>query len=178
MLALQQLWKSILSPPKEGLADVVGDSAVQIMTIHQSKGLEFPVVILADTASLEPPDAEPILYDTDEGLALSHRGRPIAACAPETSQEKALAPTMVDRVRQAKRKRAERELARLLYVALTRAKERIFFVDTEGDAGSESRTTLRSLFMRAKMTEGELFSRLMPEESLRTESAIERHRTL
>ena len=95
------------------------DSAVQIMTIHKSKGLEFPVVFLSDTAKrFNARDRmETVLVHPQLGLG----------------------PKLVDLKRRVKYPTLARaaissriaredmsEEMRLLYVALTRAKERLY----------------------------------------------------
>lgn len=88
--------------------------AVDIMTIHRSKGLEFPVVILPDT------------YQKLHGIARN----------VELSRQTGLVAVQVrDRINanrdwiagQRKRREKEEEF-RLLYVAMTRAKERLCLV--------------------------------------------------
>lgn len=93
-------------------------SAVQIMSIHRSKGLEFPVVFLCDTArSFNRQDARETV--------LVH---PVLGLGPKfTDLERRLEyPTLA---RSAIKLRLEHETLseemRLLYVALTRAKERL-----------------------------------------------------
>lgn len=96
-----------------------GGNAVQIMTVHKSKGLEFPVVFLCDTErQFNKQDLrETVLIHPELGLGPKF-----------TDIERGIEfPTLA---RNAISLRAERELLsermRLLYVALTRAKERLF----------------------------------------------------
>jgi ATP-dependent helicase/nuclease subunit A len=164
-LACAALWERVQNPPKEALADLSEThDVVRIMTIHQSKGLEFPVVIIADTETRDPPETAAIVFDVDAGLALSHRGRPIAAAAPDSSEEKFYAPTTIDIVRNALRKKRQDELARLLYVALTRARDRLYFVCIDRAKQPAADGTLAALFLRTKQSCPELFSRLMDTE--------------
>lgn len=94
-------------------------SAVEIMSVHKSKGLEFPVVFLCDTARrFNKQDSR----DT----VLVH---PVLGLGPKVTDLKRRVeyPSLA---RNAIKLRLERELLseemRLLYVAMTRAKERLF----------------------------------------------------
>src|SRR5690606_1556013 len=81
--AIDELYGQIFEPSKEPIADgAIESEAVTIMTIHQSKGLEFPVVVLADGESQMPMTYGDILADKDLGLAVNPRGRAVAQCAP------------------------------------------------------------------------------------------------
>ncbi len=93
--------------------------AVSIMSIHRSKGLEFPVVFLCDTARR-------FNRQDSSGAVLIH---PELGLGPRlTDAERGIEyPTIA---RRAVAARTERETLseemRLLYVAMTRAKERLF----------------------------------------------------
>ncbi|MCJ7717144.1 MAG: UvrD-helicase domain-containing protein, partial [Anaerolineales bacterium] len=56
---------------REGEAQAVAEGAVQIMTVHQSKGLEFPVVVLGDASKRERYGRD-ILIDERFGLVLPY----------------------------------------------------------------------------------------------------------
>jgi ATP-dependent helicase/nuclease subunit A len=148
---IENLARKLRQAPKEALGEErLEPNAVRIMTIHQSKGLEFPVVFVADTSATIPSDNADLLFDDKLGLALSHRGRPIAVCAPEGEWADRYA-TPIQAVRTRQRAKNEAELSRLLYVALTRARDRIYVVDgREVDESGKSQhrgTTLLSLFL-------------------------------
>ena len=92
--------------------------AVRLMSIHQSKGLEFPIVVLADLGNrfnLEDTRGRVIL---DEELGLCPQVKP-----PGRSQFYPSLPHWLAQRRQ-KRETCGEEL-RLLYVALTRAADRL-----------------------------------------------------
>lgn len=101
-------------------------SAVQIMSVHKSKGLEFPVVFLCDTARR---------FNKRDGMesVLVH---PVLGLGPKLTDTRRRIeyPTLA---RNAIRLRLERETLseelRLLYVALTRAKERLIVTGTVKD---------------------------------------------
>lgn len=137
VVVLLRLVEALDELPQEGLATLddaeEGDTggAVRIMTIHQAKGLEFPVVVLADASSGLRAESDDVLFDVEAGLAVTARGRPIAACEPDATKDGARL-TAMQRVRLRLRQRGEAELARLLYVALTRARDRVHVVGQEG----------------------------------------------
>ncbi len=95
---------------------------VQIMSIHKSKGLEFPVVFLCDLSkSFDRRDTqEPVLVHPELGLGVVRvdRQRQIRY---DTISKTALA------LRLQRQSRAEE--MRILYVAMTRAKEKMIAVD-------------------------------------------------
>jgi ATP-dependent helicase/nuclease subunit A len=104
---------------RESEAPVEGEAldAVRVMTIHRAKGLEFPVVCVADLGRESPAAGrEPVRVGDDGrvGLRLKRLGgaRPRDAFAYRALVE------------QAKRRDAEEE-ARLFYVAVTRAREQL-----------------------------------------------------
>ena len=88
---------------------------VRVMTVHGAKGLQAPLVLLPDTTGL-PPEDEKLAWTTDPAT-----GVPVPLWAPR----KEFRCPAVDRARAEERARQEREYNRLLYVALTRAEDRL-----------------------------------------------------
>ena len=88
-------------------------SAVRVMTAHGAKGLQAPLVILPDTTGL-PPDKEPLIWTTEAGVEV-----------PLWAPRKELACSAVQRARSAAGTARTQEYNRLLYVALTRAEDRL-----------------------------------------------------
>ncbi len=92
--------------------------AVRIMTIHKSKGLEFPIVLLADCSKRfnETDLTRPVLLHEQLGIAMK--------CFDRT---RGLQYDGVDRLALACRLRDENvsEELRVLYVGMTRAKEKL-----------------------------------------------------
>ena len=99
-----------LEPEVKRELEGAGD-AVRVMTVHGAKGLEAPVVIL--------PDATARVRDTGSALLRVEGGGYLFA--PKAGDE---VPDLVD-ARAAAREAAANEGLRLLYVALTRARDRL-----------------------------------------------------
>ncbi|WP_369025416.1 double-strand break repair helicase AddA [Qipengyuania sp. RANM35] len=96
-----------------------GGDQVRVMTVHGSKGLQAPIVILADAAIRPDPSGDLELVDDAHGLG-HQRTIPL----PALSKEEKVGPVrMAD---SAKAARAMQEHWRLLYVAMTRAEEALF----------------------------------------------------
>ena len=103
------------------------DNAVRVMSIHRSKGLEFPVVFVPDLGkqfNLADLNGS-VLFDRTLGLGLK------VVDPDQHVRYPSLAWTVV---RQALRRQVLAEELRVLYVALTRAKEHLVLVGTGGAA--------------------------------------------
>lgn len=102
-------------------------SAVQIMTIHVSKGLEFPMVVVADTwkEEISPKQKKklPIIrLQKEDGQSIEGRVADIGFVTNEVSG------ISLQRLQE----EASEESARLLYVAATRAKHHVCIVRPVG----------------------------------------------
>ncbi len=95
------------------------DGKVSIMTIHKSKGLEFPVVFLCGCGSKFNRDSlkKSLLYDADSGIGMQITDK-TGFARVDTPVRAAIAKSITDR-------ETEEEM-RILYVALTRARERLY----------------------------------------------------
>ncbi|MEO1659893.1 MAG: double-strand break repair helicase AddA [Pseudomonadota bacterium] len=87
------------------------DGAVRVMTVHGAKGLQAPVVILPDTVGATKPVSDALFF-TPDGVPLYSPAARLDAAATAG-------------LREAANDAAERESRRLLYVALTRAADRL-----------------------------------------------------
>lgn len=106
--------------PSASLAS--GDTdAVQVMSIHRSKGLEFPFVFVAGLGGRFNDDSArgKVLLHPECGIGMIRRD-------PDTLVEHTTLP--LQGVRQAIRRSGRTEELRVLYVALTRAKEKLILV--------------------------------------------------
>lgn len=107
------------SGSREGEARSTAGGAVQIMSIHQAKGLEFPVVVLGDAASTGSARSRRIIIDPLLGVLLGQEGE---------KGEKAAAYELGKALNGAQ---DAAEVDRLLYVALTRA-EQVLMINGHG----------------------------------------------
>jgi ATP-dependent helicase/nuclease subunit A len=94
--------------------DQRGRDEVRILTVHGAKGLQAPIVFLPDTMQL-PREALRLLWVRDE------RGE-----LPIWVPRKELDAPVAALARQAAQQRREEEYRRLLYVAMTRAEDRLY----------------------------------------------------
>ncbi|MGZ4166187.1 MAG: UvrD-helicase domain-containing protein [Solirubrobacteraceae bacterium] len=116
LIADREAGRSTESRESEAPMEGEGLDAIRLMTIHRAKGLEFPVVVVADLGrSVRPASALlRVAADGRLGIRLSRAGA--------SGRESALDYTALGE----ERKRAdEAEERRLFYVAVTRARERL-----------------------------------------------------
>jgi len=98
-----------------------GADCVRVMTVHAAKGLEAKIVFLPDTCGVPSPRHDPRIF------ALGSDG-PIV-WSPGTKADTGAITAARKEARQA----AEEEYRRLLYVALTRAEERVYIAGFYGE---------------------------------------------
>ncbi|WP_342041571.1 helicase-exonuclease AddAB subunit AddA [Bacillus sp. OTU2372] len=115
-----------------GAARALGEQedVVRIMTIHSSKGLEFPVVFMAGMArNFNMTDIrKPYMLDKEHGFAAKY-----------VNAEKRISYPSLPQIAFKQKKRMEMlaEEMRVLYVAMTRAKEKLYVTATLKDAGKQ-----------------------------------------
>lgn len=124
------------------LPDTKADDAVQLMTIHKAKGLEFDTVILPGLGRAPRHEDEKLLYWLENVRKSGDSDLLLAPISAEGEQKGPLTAYLqhLDRIK------GKFEDARLLYVAATRAKQRLYLmghavIHRQGD----SRTRLRPL---------------------------------
>ena len=111
-------------------ARVIGenDDVVRIMSIHKSKGLEFPIVFLCGTSkkfNLKDMN-DKIILDNQIGIGVNYLSNGIEF------------PTLTkEAIKIKSKKEAISEEMRILYVALTRAKDKLIIVGTSKDANKD-----------------------------------------
>ncbi len=96
------------------VASIAGEDAVRLMSIHQSKGLEFPVVVLADLSKAfnQQDLGSPMIFEATFGLCPQIK-------PPRAGSRYPSLPYWL--ARQREKRELWGEEMRLLYVAMTRA---------------------------------------------------------
>ena len=106
--------------------DIARDE-VRVMTVHGAKGLEAPIVILADTTTPPKGPREPRLLTLPAANAAPDAPERIVWAGRKADD---VAPVAAARARAIRE--AENEYRRLLYVALTRAADRLVIAGARG----------------------------------------------
>jgi ATP-dependent helicase/nuclease subunit A len=92
------------------------DDVVKLITTHSAKGLEFPVVIIADVDRDNIRPSDYFVYSTDHGISFK-------ILNPSTNEEER--PLSYERINDESKEKELRESRRLLFVAMTRAQEHL-----------------------------------------------------
>jgi ATP-dependent helicase/nuclease subunit A len=131
------LRRLIADPPLEPQAQILGESenVVRLMTVHQAKGLEFPVVVIADMGRGGAPQSPPPLLSPRDGLLI---------CDTDGSAQDDIPNPALEQYREELRDQDDAEAARLLYVAMTRARDRLIL--SEGAGTKEWAVEIRKFF--------------------------------
>jgi ATP-dependent helicase/nuclease subunit A len=117
------------SPAAQNTAVITSESedAIRIMTIHRSKGLQFPIVFMPFTEWKLQPDSRDVLWVSSEETPFNEFGKiPVSASKSllkssfKETYEKEIVLSAIDNVN-------------LLYVAFTRAEEQLYIYGPEGN---------------------------------------------
>jgi ATP-dependent helicase/nuclease subunit A len=128
---LNRLRQSEQDQPDEHTPEEADNDRVRLMTIHGAKGLEAPVIFLADTATVKKAGhAYTALVDWP-----GDRDRPAHfLLAGTTAKLDTVSRNLLERQAQ----EALREDANLLYVAMTRARQYLYISGSQPDRGGDA----------------------------------------
>jgi DNA helicase II / ATP-dependent DNA helicase PcrA len=117
------LGKKIMMDKDEKQAEIIDSelNAVTLITVHKAKGLEFPYVILPDlNRNLTSKGLIPsVLFSNDTGIEFSFKHYYQSWTVTSSQYEKVKSNYLIDYLA---------EEVRVLYVALTRAEKKLFFI--------------------------------------------------
>lgn len=137
-------------------AELANDS-VNVMTIHGSKGLQFPIVFLIDMNHSFRPDRDGVVIEprTGIGMSLVENVHEQAADLPPVEVKYELPQQTV--IKDILKRQSRAEEMRLLYVALTRAEQRLIITASLNDASTNKQRNLAAswkLWSQAAQTNG------------------------
>lgn len=117
-----------------------GGDTVKIMSIHASKGLQFPVCIIAGTANSfnDNESRDSAIYSADYGIGFRY-----------FDEAKQVKRTTVARevILDSGRKNSREEELRLLYVAMTRAQDKLHFTAAVGNLENKLKNCFSQLVL-------------------------------
>jgi len=122
-------------PPREPEAAVEAPDAVALLSVHQAKGLEWPVVFVPDLGATPPRDAR---------RAARHPSGTLAATFADPDADRHHRTAALEAAREEGRRAAAAESRRLLYVALTRARDRLVLCGEAGRGGATWRALIEA----------------------------------
>lgn len=127
-------------PTAEAISASSLDDVVRIMTVHQSKGLQFPVVFFWSTSGTRIMDnTEKCMIDSSLGLGMMHVSQPYRIKRPTLHRQALEIKNTLEEFE---------ENIRLLYVATTRPQKKLILVDQIKDNYSPSPVQLALLFAK------------------------------
>lgn len=144
---ITQLGEFVVRAPKEPLAATQAEgNVIRLMTIHNSKGLEFPLVVLPDLERQKPSTRNDPVFDLKLG--------PLIASGDKE------APVGFDLYRDTLQRREQQERDRVFYVACTRAADYLILSSSVIDLERPKEERLRLLASRFDLATGELRTEL------------------
>ena len=119
---------------REASATVAAEDAVQIMTVHKAKGLEFPLVAVPFLDTQFNKDKARIAWHPKCGLGISVR-----------EEDGTISPSfLLQQIRDLDTEKELEEKARLLYVALTRARDRLILSGSRKETKNGNPSTAKN----------------------------------
>lgn len=132
---VRQLSEFIARQPKEALAATAGaeEGKVQLMTVHHSKGLEFPVVIVADLARPVKPSPVQAAFHPKLGPLV------------KPNSDQTVGTIALDLHRMVQTQHEREESLRMFYVACTRAADTLVLSSAVKDVDKPEGEWLKAL---------------------------------
>jgi ATP-dependent helicase/nuclease subunit A len=121
----------------EAMVESPRDDTVKLMTIHAAKGLEFPLVAVADLGRSEPPRRTEEIFRRGEGMGL-------AFYDPQEGS-RSLKPASYLALEDRQKEAELQEENRLLYVAVTRAQEHLMLSGWSASSARGSDSWLKAI---------------------------------
>lgn len=131
---------------REGEAPAEAEGSVRLMTIHKAKGLEYPVVVLADAGRQVRSPSELVYFSNELGVTFKLENPPM----------------LYNLARTLDKDQGDCEALRLLYVALTRAKSKLLVSGhavSKGDGEIRLSSWANDLDAAANLPSQEYFAR-------------------
>ena len=100
-------------------------NSIALMTIHAAKGLEWSVVVVPDLTRVKTNDSKVVYFDPSCGVALKL----------EDEQGETIKPVLYTYLEYLQKQREEAEALRVLYVALTRARDQLILTANSKKGG-------------------------------------------
>ena len=123
---LKSIYEHEIAVPRPILT---ASNAVSLMTIFASKGLEWSLVIVADLSKERPHNSPPVYFDSQLGVAVKSKD----------SRGELQKPVLYSWLEYVQNKKERAEAYRVLYVALTRARDYLWLSAAEPYKGELNR---------------------------------------
>jgi ATP-dependent helicase/nuclease subunit A len=149
---IRQLSEFVVNQPDEPLAATHSENTnvVRLMSVHQAKGLEFPIVVVPDIDRTGTPPGKSVRFDAELGPLV--RVRETADGQPCMSG--------YDLWRIVERAEEAAEMNRLLYVATTRAADYLILSSSVERAGAATSPWTKLLARRFDLVSGQFIGTL------------------